>query len=284
MSNYIHDSNSSPFWRVSESEIRHCHRGKYAIDENGEMRLLSIQSFSRPVFIESGYELCDNPKKSGISESSENSNISEEERMANLRRASRRAKISAFDMIECNPDLDVFATLTISPEVANRSNWNECYELMRVWLSNRVQRRAMKYILVPEYHKDGESIHFHGIFNSASLKMERARSPKGLLVYRKGRPLYNLTDVDFGFTTATPISGESSRDKVSKYIFKYMGKQYENGITKVGGRYFLHGGKLSLPVYRYADDLSELLPGTPEIYKKAVVVTNDLSYEERYYI
>lgn len=274
---------NAPSWRVSETEIRHCHRAKYSITAGGEPRLMSIQSFSKPMFLESGYELCDGTKKSNFFDTC-GTTPSEEDRRQNLLRSSRRAKVSAFDLIECNPDLDTFATMTISPQAANRESWEDCYGLMRVWLSNRVQRRGLKYVCVPEYHKDGKSIHFHALFNSEALRMERARNPSGRLIYQKKRPVFNLTDVDFGFTTAIPVTGENSRDKVSKYIFKYMGKQYDKGCIKIGGRYFLHGGNLLKPYYVYSDDLEELLPGTPELYKKSVDITNNLTYEERYFI
>ena len=70
----------------------------------------------------------------------------------NLQRAIRRAKTAAFDLIECNHDLDCFGTLTFDPEKIDSKSYSDVYGVLKVWLSNRVQRNGMKYILCPEHH------------------------------------------------------------------------------------------------------------------------------------
>lgn len=269
-----------------ESQITHRIRAKYVVADDGSSRLMSIQEFSQPLFRESGYELVDRPSAAhDLAPEVCDCETDEDMRQVNILRAVRRAKVNTFDCIECNPDLDVFATLTIAPDAADRTSWDECYGLLRQWLSNRVQRRGLKYIAVPEYHKDGKSIHFHAIFNSGALRMVRARSPTGRALCRKGKPIYNLDDVTFGWTTAQYITGEDSQDKVAKYIYKYMGKQMG---AKIGGRYYLHGGDLRLPVYVYADDISDVLPQnaaeTPILHQKSCDITQNLQYRELYFI
>jgi hypothetical protein len=49
-------------------------------------------------------------------------------------------------------------------------------------------------------------------------------------------------------------NSQNVRIKVSKYIWKYINKNV-NGET-IGGRYYLHGGKLSKPRYEYENKLS----------------------------
>jgi hypothetical protein len=72
----------------------------------------------------------------------------------------------------------------------------------------------------------------------------------------KNGDIWNVRAWSWGFSTAVPIGGgDSDRDKVAKYIFKYMGK---NLGQKIGGRYYLHGGDLALPVYEYFDDVTEV--------------------------
>ncbi len=271
--------------RKSENLIKHNCRAKYIPQPDGTMRLASIQSFDRPLFAESGYEIADravNPPKKYKSDEADEA-ISSEQREEYIARAVRRAKVNAFDLILSNPDLDRFATFTVSPEAANRESWDECYNLMKVWLSNRVQRRGLKYVIVPEFHDDGKSIHFHGILNGDALNEVRARNPYGNLIYQKGKPVYNLSDVDFGFTTVKHITGENCREKVSKYIFKYMGKQLNQG-ARIGGRYFLHGGQLLTPSYVYADNISELLPDEGAKYDRECEVNGGIKYRELYYI
>lgn len=277
---------SAPFFRRSESDITHKVRAKFARNPDGTKRLLSVQQFNQPMFRESGYELVDRFDKSRLVIPDEPDICTDEDiRAANIQRAVRRAKNSCFDILECNPDMDAFGTMTISPEAANRQSWDECYGLMRVWLSNRVQRSGLKYVVIPEYHHDGKSIHFHAVFNREALRLERARSPtNGRLIYRDKKPVYNLADCDFGFSTVIPIDGENSQDKVAKYIFKYMGKQLGLG-AKIGGRYYLHGGKLQLPVYEYGDEIAEFTSGlTPKHAKECTINGTTLTYREEYFV
>ena len=171
-----------------------------------------------------------------------------------------RAKLNAFDKILCNPDLDTFATFTISPEhVKDRASWDDVYQRLKVWLSNRVSRNGLKYVICPERHKKG-GIHFHAIMNSKALRLTPATNAHtGAPLVHNGQPLYNVTDFNFGFTSAELIqSATQDREKVAKYIFKYMGKQGIEG--KIGGRYALIGGELASPIYLYGTDPREFIP------------------------
>lgn len=274
----------SPIFARPEGDITHCVRAKFAKIADGGKRLLSVQEFSQPLFRERGYELVDRYDERKLVVPEERDISTDDDIIQqNIQRAVRRAKVSCFDILECNPDMDAFATMTISPEAANRTDWDECYGLMRAWLSNRVQRRGLKYVVVPEYHHDGKSIHFHGIFNRAALKLERARSPSGRLLYRNKQPIYNLADCDFGYSTVMTVEGENAQDKVAKYIFKYMGKQLGRG-AKVGGRYYLHGGRLELPCYEYSDNAADFIGQREPLHEKSCTITGNLTYKESYFV
>jgi hypothetical protein len=168
--------------------------------------------------------------------------------------------------------------------VEDKDEYSECYEKLRVWLSNAVQRRDLKYILVPERHKSG-AIHFHAICNEKALDLVRATSANtGRPLSHNGRPIYNITNWKHGFSTAEKIaSGADDREAVSKYIFKYMGKQ--NG-EKIGGRFFLHGGDLKKPICLYGDSEAEFAGdayGRPT-YQKETSPVPGLTYWEWNYI
>lgn len=158
------------------------------------------------------------------------------------RQSFNRARKRAYDFIRCNPHLNTFLTLTFDGEKVDRSNYGEIVKKLNVWLDNRVRRNKLSYIFCPEYHKDGENIHFHGLSNFEALKLENSGHR------RKGKAVYNITDFPFGFTTAIKVTGDQREKYCAGYIFKYMGKQ---GPQKVGGRYFLSGGDLSKPRYEY---------------------------------
>ncbi len=274
---------------VSENLLTTKCKGKYVLSPDGELKLLSIQEFSQPRFRPEGWERSGEARRDNVIDSSEYDEdiileLDEREKFVNLMRAVRRAKSGAFDLIQCNPDLDTFVTLTLDPtKVDDRSSWDCAYGAIKAWLSNRVQRNGLKYVLISEYHKKGSAIHFHAMMNSTALHLIEARYPKnGRLIKDKGQQVYNLSDYSAGFSTAKIITGENATDKVSKYIFKYMGKQINN---KIGGRYYLHGGDLRKPVYRYSDDPDELLlPGAVPTFTKEVEVTQNLKYKERYFV
>lgn len=249
------------FKAKSDNLVKHNARATYFPTPYG-LQLLRIQEFNRAVFLEQGFESVEKSvEKSLLFEQYEmqiDDEADAEKKKANLSRALRRAKQNVFDMVLCNYDLDLFCTLTYDPEkVEDRSSYASIYRPLRAWLSNMVQRNGFKYILVPERHKKG-GLHCHLICNSKALELSPAISPKtGKPLTQNGRLIYNLPQWPYGFTTAEYIeAGEGSRESVSKYVFKYMGK--DAGAT-IGGRYFLHGGKLEKPRYAYGDKAEEFL-------------------------
>lgn len=255
-------------------------RAKYIPDQNGNMILAMVQGFSYPVFNPDGSDPDEDTRSERFRIRREEG---EEPAAADIERATRRAKINAFDKILCNHDLDTFATFTYDPQkIGNTASWEDCYEHLRVWLSNRVSRKGLKYVIVPERHIKG-GIHFHGILNSSALKMERAHSAKtGRALTINGRPLYNIADWKYGYSTAEIIScGEHDRTKVAKYIFKYMGKQ---GGQKIGGRYLLTGGELVEPVYVYDQSVDTFITSAPPAYSREVDLGEGKKYYEFSYI
>lgn len=264
-------------FRKSESAIHHPVRAKFYPDKNGNYTLAQIQKFSTPKFKESGWEPETAPPKQTKNAEAAQSSCADG---ADLARATRRAKITAFDYIMCNPDLNTFATFTYSPQaVENKASYEECYAKLAVWLSNRVQRCNLKYVMVPEHTKIGD-IHFHAIMNDTALKLERAYSAKtGRPLSHHGKPLFNLTDWKYGFTSAELIpDSDGDRRAVAKYIFKYMGKQMGQ---KIGGRYVLCGGDLRRPIYQFGESETEFLPDTEAVYTRSVEIDSaGLTYDE----
>ena len=251
-------------WSQSENLSKFYCRAKYVPTPDGGVRLAAVQSMSFPVYGEGNLELIhrvfhrmDEEEEDSRDDIGAADSSGEATPPTDTRRAQRRAKIAAFDYILCNHDLDTFATFTYAPDDdLDRTSYEACYDALRPWLSNRVQRRGLKYVICPERHEKG-GIHFHMIANSAALTMERARNANtGRALSHNGNPLYNVTDWPYGFTSAEIIrAGEGDREAVAKYIFKYMGK---NAGQRIGGRYFLHGGAMETPFYIYANTVEEL--------------------------
>jgi hypothetical protein len=179
----------------------------------------------------------------------------------------RRAMVKIFDYIRSNWDFDCMFTMTFDKSVIDRTSYEDIIKQVGQWLSNRVRRNGLKYIAVPEFHSDGSAIHLHGVCNFDALQTKYSRVRQG------GKGVYNITDFPYGFTAVKKIGdGQSDRHAVAVYVSKYITKSSE----KVGGRYFLHGGKLLKPVTRLcsltredAEAIAEVFPckvfecGTP---------------------
>lgn len=194
----------------------------------------------------------------------------------NRERAARRARRKVSDYVMAEHDFRYFITLTLNGKDFPRNDLNTALKRLQTWLKNRVQREGLKYIIVPEYHADGESLHFHGFINDA-LRVEFSGTvvpPDGgkpvtvKTAKRKGYDLtrchrvYNIPEWLYGFTTAIPLYGE--KEAAAAYIAKYITKQYDatdGDRTKIGGRYYWHSNNLRKPVCRYTNADFENWPG-----------------------
>lgn len=105
-----------------------------------------------------------------------------------------------------------FLTFTFSPDVVDRYDYSAVSSLMQLWLNNmRKQSPDMRYILVPELHKDG-AFHFHGLISGCS----------SLRLQRHNRKIFNVLSFPYGFSTASRVE---SSERASNYITKYITKE-----------------------------------------------------------
>lgn len=66
----------------------------------------------------------------------------------------QRAKQSIFDIVYQN-DWKYFLTITFSGKDFDRSDPREVFKPLKRWFDNAVQRKGLRYVLVPEFHKKG---------------------------------------------------------------------------------------------------------------------------------
>lgn len=114
---------------------------------------------------------------------------------------------------------DYFITLTFSAEKVNRYNYDDITKILHNWLMNIKNNYApdLKYIIVPEKHKDG-AYHFHGLIADIG-KIKLLDSGKKT---NDRNIIYNIENYDLGFTTCTKVK---NNEKVSSYITKYITKE-----------------------------------------------------------
>lgn len=139
----------------------------------------------------------------------------------NLERATRRAKMKVKDYVRTNVDLNNFVTYTLDPQKIDRYNEKEIYRRIRNWLSHQVQREKLKYVLVPEEHRDG-AWHFHGFMN---LSLEW----------------------NYGFCRIREIDRQNDLNNAIRYTIDYMKKD----MIKFNGRRYLHSKNLIEPIKLY---------------------------------
>lgn len=182
---------------------------------------------TRDIFRVPGYEERDRSPISRVKR-----NLSDDEKRENREKAQRRARQEIYDIAACS-EFTHFVTLTLDELKIERFDYNEIMKRVNRWLSNMVQRRGLAYVLIPERHKKG-GVHFHGLIKG-DLRLERAdaRTKRG--------GLFNWTDWKFGFSSVEALDEEYER--AVRYVCKYISK----GSEKVGGRWFLSGGKIAKP-------------------------------------
>lgn len=147
-----------------------------------------------------------------------------------LERSLKRTKTTISDIILSN-NFDLFVTFTFN---SNRHDINACKKRLSKWLKNQREiRDNFHYLIVPEFHKDGKSLHFHALFkgyNGILLPACKNKAPtatycnqkhKHSIVTQRGKTIYNLKSYQLGFTNATYIK---DRTKLSSYVKKYITK------------------------------------------------------------
>lgn len=257
-------------------------RTKYYIDRNGYEVAYEVVTANRQIFKASGAELSElsknidwrleydrvNAELFGDSYGDSRNYIPEpHSKEYYLDCSRRRARRKIFDYIICN-DFDCFITLTLDKELIDRSDYGAVIKRLKDFLSNRVKRKGLIYVGVPEYHKKG-GLHFHFCVNSSAFNLVdsgavsvdgRKRPIKVSTADRLGVPLedrhtvYNVTDWKLGFSTAIMTYGD--RGALAHYMRKELDKDCQKRLSpdgfveKIGGRWYFSGGKLKKPIVR----------------------------------
>lgn len=178
---------------------------------------------SKPIFKDSGWELY-SPDLSA-------EKISKPKNMTNDVRPDsvRRAKQKIFDIALCN-DYRYFVTWTLNKDKIDRFSSDEVSKKLKSFLRNMVDRNDLLYLVIPEHHKNG-AIHMHGLMSGNFKLVDSGRRTLD------GKTIYNMPQWKFGFSTAIEITGDRSR--VSKYITKYVSKEFR----KIFGSFYYAGGR-----------------------------------------
>lgn len=203
-----------------------------------------IQCSTKAIFREPGWEAVENragtipgPRVAGKKSDGE-------DKLRSMRRA--RSKLRRLALTN---DFEYFVTLTLDPSKIDRYDGSAVVKKLNQWTDNMVRRHGLRYILVPELHKDG-AFHFHGFMAGKGLKMVDSG------VKWDDRPVFNLPQWTLGYSTAQKLYGDYHA--AVGYCCKYIGKQeYQRPL----GRWYYSGGALRQPEVVYANlDWRDLEP------------------------
>lgn len=248
--------------RMSESDLK-----SNAIVYTYPCGVVDIICASDKVFFGSGWEESEDTSRPGKAKpkAREAGKKSEgDDRIRSMRRA--RANLRRLALANC---FDYFVTLTLDKSKIDRYDPAAIMKVMNRWLDNMVRRHGLRYVLVPERHRDG-ALHFHGFFAGSGLdatdsgtikrpgvkqpKRPRSEAEREQWLQEGGRIVYNLPQWPLGFTTAMELYGEYAG--AVAYICKYVGKQE---CDRPMGRWYYSGGPLVKPDKSYvALDYREL--------------------------
>lgn len=158
------------------------------------------------------------------------------ERSKNVSKSRTIQKV--YDYARCN-HWDWFVTLTFDSKECDRYDYGDVSRCLKNWLDN--MRRScinLRYLFVPELHKDG-AYHFHGLMvhDNALRFVDSGHTSKS------GDRIYNLDSFGYGFTTCTRVK---TVEGVSKYIGKYITKDL--CATTFGKKRYWASRNLELPL------------------------------------
>lgn len=147
-------------------------------------------------------------------------------------RSIRRTKRRISDYVLCN-DFDMFVTFTFSED---RQNVEKSKMKMSNWLRNQRKRNGkFKYLIIPEFHKDGRSLHFHALVGGYTGIIEQAINPKTHQpLKQRGQYVFSISGYTLGFTNVKVIDKDpSERYKVGFYLQKYITKTCPESLLRI---------------------------------------------------
>lgn len=146
-----------------------------------------------------------------------------------MRQSISRARSMVEEYGLCNK-FTYFATFTISPEKLDRTDLEEFRKRLTQLIRHvRYRKKAeIKFLLVPELHRDGKSWHMHGLLDipeqllteyQYDVKLpnkikERLKSGKRVFCWK-------AAEINYGWNTLEPIENQ---EKATRYILKYLAK------------------------------------------------------------
>lgn len=178
------------------------------------------------------------------------SGLSSDEKIERFSQSVSRARARVFELAMCN-EFRYFCTFTQDEKKRDRFDLSafrkDLAQMVRNLNRGRAPDKKIKYLLIPEQHKDG-AWHLHGLLQGLSdtdLREFRLNEkiPKNIKnTIKNGQKVYDWTTYrrKFGYFTCTEIGDITA---CSKYVTKYITKSLSSGVLDSGAHlYFASQG------------------------------------------
>lgn len=195
------------------------------------------------------------------------SELSEKQKEGSSRSSMNRTIQKIYEISRANM-WEYFLTLTFDRKKIDSSNYDLLCDKVSKWINNLRTRYApdLKYIIVPELHKDGIHYHFHGLLsNIGNIKLVDSG------IKKNQHTIYNLANWKYGFSTVSKVK---DTNKVSSYITKYITKELCL-VSKNKRRYWASKNldRAKVRVYNLpAEDISKFIDRNEHLIKHASTV------------
>ena len=186
-----------------------------------------------------------------------------------LRQSLSRTKRVIKEYALCN-EFEYFATLTFDRKKINSSELENIKKNIGHWLNNYKNRvnKNLKYVLIPELHKDKRHFHFHALISGIEDIKEFRKSTLGVMRYN-----WVAWEEKYGFNSLEKIKNTA---KVSNYITKYITKELITTPHKQ--RYLVSKGLKKPETFFELDNYTNEIPF--EFENEYVRTLNINSYEK----
>lgn len=161
-----------------------------------------------------------------------------------------RARQIIYDLARSN-EWNWFVTLTFDDSNVFRDDYDSVAKVLRSW-TDLIGHSGCKWLLVPEFHKDGRSFHFHGLVQGPLSvvpgiyhNVDGRPDLEGKEVWYKDKQsgqlhqVFNVSNWFYGWSTATEVLDQK---RVSSYLTKqcigYMLKGTQAVVPKGRKRYW----------------------------------------------
>lgn len=178
-----------------------------------------------------------------------------------------RAKQAVLELAQCN-DWQYWVTITLDPKKFVRNDLEAFRRNFTQWLRDYSKKVGckIKYHLVPELHKDGQSWHMHGFLMGLPDEERRPFEPHERLPYYILNKLSQGFDVydwpayreRYGWVNMEPVR---NRQAAARYITKYITKDLVNTVSDVGAHmYYCSQGLQRSEVIKKGTMLADMVP------------------------